>query len=409
MRQTLIQSFSGISVRVWLLSLINFINRVGAMVICFLTLYLTEHLHFGLKEAGYALSFYGAGAIAGSYLGGYLTDKWGYQRVQVSSLIISGILLIVLMYVRNYYMMCGTLFIYNIIAETFRPANAIAVKMNSNDENRTRSFSLMRTSFNLAITFALTLGGLLIMQGWHFIFIADALTCFAAAAILFFFIPEVAKPVKETVNLQTLEGHHRFSPYKDKVFLLFFAFTFINALVFMQIIWTIPPFFKTVYHWDEDKIGLVSALNGFVVMLVEIPLIFRIERLKPALQWVRWGIFLYGLSYLCLLIPMTWIPAVLYMVFISFGEILVMPFSTSWVTKRSMEHTQGKYMGMYSIAYSIANTIAPILGTQIIAHFGFNSLWVFLWVLCIIVWIGFYYLEQNERQQHMHFQTQKNG
>lgn len=394
MISSLIASFSGIPPRIWLLCLINFINRCGAMVMCFLTLYLTESLHLGLKEAGYAMAFYGAGAIAGSYLGGYLTDKWTYQKVQLSSLVLSGCMLLILMYVHNYYLFCVMLFCYNMVNESFRPANSIAVKMNSTDENRTRSYSLVRTSFNLAITFALSLGGLLIMQGWQFIFIADSLTCFASAAILFFFIPEIhTKEKKPFISEEIPKTEIKI--YHNKPFLLFFVLTFLNALVFMQILWAIPPFFKKVYHWDEDIIGVVCAINGFVVMLVEMPLVFRIDGRQSNLFWVRGGIILYALAYLCFLIPLTWLPAILYMVIISFGEIFVMPFSTSWVTKQGTSATQGKYMGMYGISYSLANTVAPILGTQIIANFGYNSLWMVLAAICGLVWGGFWYLEKN--------------
>lgn len=393
---SIISSFSGLSPRLWLLALVNFVNRFGAMVMCFLSLYLTNHLHFGLKEAGYVLSCYGLGAIVGSYLGGFLTDKIGYHKVQLSSLILSGCMLLVLMYIENYYILCVALFCYNILSESFRPANSIAIKAHSHEGNRTRAYSLLRTAFNLAITFALSLGGFLILWGWHWIFIVDALTCFSAALVLFIFVPEI--------KVQTMEHHtekpqttNSISPYKDKDFLLFFALTLLNALVFMQIIWTVPPFFKNVYHWDEGTIGLICAINGFIVMLIEIPLVYRIEGKKTLFTWIRLGMVCYGLSYLFFLLPLSYLPAILYMVVISFGEIWVMPFSTTWIIKRGNAQTQGKYMGMYGIAYSSANTIAPIYGTQIIAAFGYSALWASLFVICVVVWFGFYYLERKNQ------------
>lgn len=393
---SIISSFSGLSPRLWLLALVNFINRFGAMVLCFLTLYLTNHLHFGLQEAGYILSCYGLGAIAGSYLGGFLTDKIGYQKVQLLSLILSGFMLFGLMFIKNYYALCIALFCYNLVAESFRPANSIAIKMNSHEGNRTRAYSLLRTAFNLAITFALSLGGFLILWGWHLIFIADAITCLVAASVLFFFVPEIHKKEKQTIENKVITISTN-SPYKDKYALLFSFLTLLNAIVFMQIIWTIPPFFKEIYHWNEGTIGVVSAINGFVVMLIEIPLIFLIEGKKPILTWVRIGIICYALSYLFFLIPLTYLPAILYMVFISFGEIFVMPFSTTWIIQRGSAETQGKYMGMYGISYSLANTIAPIYGTQMISRYGYDALWLSLSVICGVVWCGFYYLAYREK------------
>jgi MFS family permease len=52
------------------------------MVVAFLTLYLTQPLHFDIRYAGYVMSFYGLGSILGVYIGGYLTDKIGYYKVQ---------------------------------------------------------------------------------------------------------------------------------------------------------------------------------------------------------------------------------------------------------------------------------------------------------------------------------------
>ncbi len=393
-------SFSGIPRRIWLLSLVNLVNRCGAMVICFLTLYLTEKLHFTLTDAGIAMSFYGIGAICGQYLGGYATDHLGYQRIQLLSLIGSGVLLLVLMQIKDYYALCAVLFLYNVIGEAFRPANGIAVRMNSNEENRTRSFSLMRVAFNLAIMFALTIGGFLISFGWEFIFWADALTCFASAALLYFAVPTLHAPDRSVAAKAAFKTERKTtkSAYTDRRMLLFTAMTFLNALVFMQIIWTLPAFFKYEYHWNELTIGLVSALNGFVVMIVELPLVFRIEKTRPTLWLVRIGLWVYAISYAVFLLPhqFLWFSAIFYMVVISFGEILVMPFSTTWVMRRSSDAKQGQYMSLYGIAYSTANVFAPLLGTQIIVAFGYNALWVILVVLCMLSWVGFGYLARAE-------------
>ncbi|MFM8488223.1 MAG: MFS transporter, partial [Bacteroidota bacterium] len=70
-------SYSGIPRNIWLLSLISLINRCGSLVIAFLTLYLTQERHIGIREAGYATAFFGLGSIVGSYAGGRLTDRFG--------------------------------------------------------------------------------------------------------------------------------------------------------------------------------------------------------------------------------------------------------------------------------------------------------------------------------------------
>jgi predicted MFS family arabinose efflux permease len=393
------QAFSGIAPKVWLLSFVSFINRSGAMVICFLTLYLTDHLHFSLTDAGYMMAWYGAGSIVGAYLGGRWTDKYGFQPVQLSTLIFSGVTLLILKEQTSFWTISLWLFLFNLSSEAFRPANQVAIRMNSSDENRTRAFSLMRVAVNLAITFALVVGGFLIGIGWHLIFWVDSLTCFGAAILIFLYIGESERVGEKESVLRVGESQVEKvgSAYQDKNYLIFTVLTFFSAMVFMQILWTVPKFFHQIYTWSEGHIGVVCALNGFIVMFVEMLLIFKIEGKRSNIWFMRFGTLCYGIAYLMFLLPTSialW-AAILYMIFISFGEMFVMPFSSSWVTKRAPKATVGQYLALYTMAYSVSNVLAPIFGTQIIERFGFSALWCSLAVISAFTWFGFQYLEKE--------------
>jgi MFS family permease len=338
---------------------------------------------------------YGVGAIVGAYFGGQWTDRFGYHKVQLLTLIGNGIMLLLLMIQRDFWAIGISLFVLNVISEAFRPANSVSIKANSDEETPTRSYSLLRVLVNLAIAFALSVGGWLITYGWELIFWADAFTCFAAAAFIYFYIPENKSNLPKNIKQKASEATN-LSPYKDIYFLFFIFLTFLAAMVFMQILWTVPLFFKKIYHWDEAQIGVVSAINGFVVMLVELPLIFSIEGKKKSLWMVRLGLLLYALAHLSFVLPFanTLIPAVLYMVFISFGEIFIMPFSTTWVTKQAPESIQGKYLGFYIMAYSASHVFAPLFGMHIIDNYGFPMLWYIVSITSLLACVGFFYLEK---------------
>jgi MFS family permease len=455
----LTKSFAGIPRIIWLLSGVSLINRTGTMVVCFLTLYLTQRLGFDLRSAGYVLVFYGIGTIGGLYIGGWLTDKIGYRRVQMWSLVLAGVAFISTMYVRQFWAMCGMTFLFALFGDAFRPANQVAIRMNSDDATRTRAFSLMRIAVNSAITVALIGGGFLITLGWEWLFWVDGLTCFAAALLLYFFVKEKNTPpqyfsisdvgfgisetdtlndssnpktdnstsdvgfgISETdglndssnpktnnsiSNIETpttdipnpTSDIEEISAYRDRDYLLFNFLTLIGAIVFMQILWTVPVFLKEIYHWNEAQIGMASSLNAILVMVVEMPLIFRIENKRPAMWFVRLGIILYGLAHVALLLPtnLAVLAVILYMIPISFGEIFVMPFSTSWATKRAGTTRQGQYMGLYGMAYSISNVIAPFIGTQVIAAYGYSALWCLMMIMSALTFAGFWYLQYKNR------------
>lgn len=390
-------SYLGIPRNIWFLAFVNLVNRMGGMVISFITIYLTQQLHFDIRQAGYVMGCFGVGAFAGAFLGGKLTDKIGYYQVQFWSLILNGLMLLLLMTVRDFWPMCGAVFTLSLVSELFRPANSVAIARYAEPETRTRSISLMRMAFNLGWTIAPALGGLLAALGWNWLFWVDGLTCIMAALLLRRLLPP--KPAVETPidDLKEKTPLKEISAYRDRRFLAFVFLTAIGGMVFMQFMWTVPVFFKETYHWNEAQIGIMVALNGLIVFLVEMPLIFRIEGKRPGLQYVRLGLIMYAAAYLCFVTPMHPLSAaLLFITIISMGEIFVMPFSSNFMYKRAGKGNQGQYSALYTMSYSVANILAPLLGTQVIAAWGYHTLWYLLGVLSTLALGGFWWLERND-------------
>lgn len=389
-------SYAGIPREIWFLSTVSLVNRCGSMVIAFMTLYLTQTLHFSIENAGYVMVFFGLGALLGAYLGGWLSDRVGYYPVQFWSLLLNGVALIGMMLVHDFWAMCGAVFALSLISEAFRPANSVAVARHSTPATRTRSISLYRMAVNLGWTVAPVVGGLLITAfGWSSVFWLDGLTCIFAALLLRWLMPNSLPDATEEndskISVPVIQ-----SPYRDRRYVWFLLLTVPNAIVFMQLLWTVPLFFKEVYHWTEAQIGLATALNGFIVFVVEMPLIFRLEGRRPALTWVRMGLVLYALAYLMFVLPIAGLVAgLLFMIAISMGEIFVMPFSSNFVYARAIGQRQGQYMALYTMAYSISNIIAPFFGTQMIARLGYSALWTSLAVLAAVAWVGLWRMERS--------------
>ena len=391
-------SYTGIPVRIWFLSMVSLVNRCGSMVVVFLSIYLTQHLGYGIEEAGYILGCFGAGALLGGYAGGKLTDLVGYYPIMLWSLVLNGLMLIVLIFIQNFWLLCGAVFFLSAISDIFRPANAVAIARYSPPEKRTRSISLYRMSINLGWTIAPAVGGLLVGLGWHWLFVADGITCILAAVLLWIFI--APKPAPKVTTVAPEAGNpapaEKLSPYRDRTFIHFALLSILNAIIFMQFIWTVPIFFKEVYLWDEHTIGLIAAINGLIIFLVEMPLIYKIEGRRSRLQFVRLGLILYTVAFLAFLMPPGGLVcALIFVIALSVGEMFVMPFSTNFVFDYATKGSAGSYMGAYTISYSLANIIAPLLGTQIIAHWGFATNWWFICCLAGLSWVGFWFLEKR--------------
>lgn len=395
-------SYAGIPRAIWFLALINLVNRCGGMVIVFITIYLTKELHFTIREAGYVMGCFGVGALAGAFLGGRLTDRFGYYPVQLWSLVLNGLMLILLIPVRSFWMMCLAIFMLSLTSELFRPANSVAIARHSEPENRTRSISLMRMAFNMGWTIAPALGGLLAALGWQWLFWVDGLTCVAAALMLRWLMPPKPAPVLSAEAPAPLVAEPQgLSPYRDYPFLSFVFLSMMGAVVFMQLLWTVPVFWKDGYHWSEAQIGMMSAVNGLMVFLIEMPLIYRLDGRRRQLDYVLVGLVMYAVAYLVFVTPFgAFAAALMFIIAISFGEMFVMPFSSNYVYGRSAGARQGQYMALYTMAYSIANIIAPLFGTQVIAAWGYTALWYSLAVLAGITFIGFWMLGKKNTMKN---------
>ncbi|WP_421497867.1 MFS transporter [Flavobacterium columnare] len=144
-----INNFKGFSREIWILTLTTFINRAGTMVLPFLSKYLKEDLHFSYKEVSWVLVSFGIGSMIGSWLGGKLSDKIGFYRVMLFSLLTSGIGFIILQFITSFIGLCVGIFLIMVIADMYRPAMFVSLNTFATKENRTRALTLVRLAINL--------------------------------------------------------------------------------------------------------------------------------------------------------------------------------------------------------------------------------------------------------------------
>src|ERR1700730_5538709 len=235
-RSLYINAYSGLSRSTWLLSIVMLVNRSGTMVLPFMTIYLTN-IGFSLFQAGIVVGMFGAGAICGGYIGGKLTDRIGFHRIQLITLVGGGCLFILLGQMKSYPLICSFTFILSLVNEAFRPANNSAIITYSRTENRTRSFSLNRLAINLGWALGGTLGGLIASFDYHLLFWIDGFTNIIAALMLYYLLnpaDQVARePIPGDLSLD------KTSPLKDKKFKIFIGLTILYALCFYQLYSTI--------------------------------------------------------------------------------------------------------------------------------------------------------------------------
>lgn len=381
------KAYSGLSRNSWYLCLVMLVNRSGTMVIPFMTIYCTKELYFSIIQAGYIMGLFGLGSILGAFLGGKLTDKIGFYDLQIGALFSGGLLFIILSLQHTFITLGIGAFILSLCNESFRPANSAAIAYYSSAQNKTRSYSLNRLAVNLGWAFGGALGGFLASFNYHLLFWVDGCTNVLAAILLLILIPrsEILKPVK---NKHTKTG--TVSAYKDKTYLIFIGLITLFAICFFQLFTMQPLFYKTIWQLNERIIGALMALNGILIVLVEMVLIHRLEGRRHPLKYISVGVILVGAGFVLLnILPHGTSSGLTVVIFITIGEIMAMPFTNSFWIERTTENNRGEYAALYSMSWSAAQIIAPTVGSFIIVSAGFALLWWILGGVCLIAAAGF--------------------
>jgi predicted MFS family arabinose efflux permease len=367
-----LNTFRGLSTEVWWLALITLINRAGTMVIPFLSLYLTEDLKFTLANVGTIMMCFGLGSVAGSWLGGKLTDTIGYYKVMLRSLMLTGVLFITLQFLTTFYTLCLGIFLVMLVADMFRPAMFVALSAYSKPENKTRSVTLIRLAINLGFSAGPAVGGLIITTlGYGGLFWVDGITCILATLVLFIVLNPKTSKISDDIVVANPE-----SAYKDKAFTIFLVAMFLFGVIFLQYFSTMPIYYREAHLLSELEIGLLLGANGFIIFLLEMPLIKWLEH--SGLSEVKLmiiGAILTSLSFIILNITSWSGILILGMFFMTIGEMIAFPFSNAFAMQRAKKGNQGEYMALYSIAFSMAHIFGHKSGFQMVNNWGFNITW----------------------------------
>jgi predicted MFS family arabinose efflux permease len=381
-------AYAGLPRDIWLLSFALFVNRSGAMVMTFMTLYLTSQLDMSEAAAGRMISVYGLGAVCGAFMGGRLSQAFGAVRVQTVCLLLSvpGYLLLPLW--QSWPPLAASLFFLSLFSEAVRPANAVAITNFTTPENRTRAFALNRLAANLGFSFGPVIGGFLATIHYGLLFIVDAATTLLAALLLLHFF---GGRLSEKANIAADEEAIRVSPLKDGPFLVFLLLMLASVSFFCQFGSTYPLYLRDHYELSEASIGLMFAVNTTVIVALEMLLVDSIKG-WPLLRTIGLGCFVFCLGFAILPFGSTGAYCVAAMLVVTLGEMLSFTFSATYAANRSTPGNEGAYLGWYTLTFAVATVLGPTAGSAIY-QVNRDALWLCGLAVGTVALVGFQLLE----------------
>lgn len=389
-----IDAYSGLSKESWMLAIVMLLNRMGSMVLPFLGIYLISELDFSLEQSGIVLSCYGIGAVLGSWLGGWITDKIGNFKVQALSLFLSAPLFLILPYFSTVLSFSIIMLILSTISEMFRPANSVAITRYAKKQNITRAFSLNRMAINLGFSIGPSMGGFLSNYSYDLLFYCNAGAALIAGIVFvsFFYGRKERNMVEDDVKeIEQKEVKER-NAYTDMPFILFNIICLLFSVAFFQILNTLPLFYKDVVQMTQSEIGLLMGFSGIIIVVFEMLLIHYTEKKYTITKLLVFGSFITAISYSIFSFNHTIGMLYVAIFMMSIGEMLVLPLMSTVTAFRAQRNNRGAYMGLNGMSNAAAFIISPFLGTHIATSYGFDVLWILTSVVLIVVAVGYHFL-----------------
>lgn len=371
----------------WLIWTGTLINRLGGFVIPFLTLYLTTQRAIPVSQAALMVSLFGAGSFLAQLSGGELTDRLGRRPVMLMSFFITPIFMIILGLARDLVLISVATLIVGFFTDLYRPAVGAAIADLVPAESRTRAYGYNYWAINLGAAIAPILAGLMAQYDYLILFIADALTTAVFGFIVLFGIRET-RPA-EAHHAAHLPISERISQLRRAPILLIFSLiTLFFGVIYTQAYVSLPLDMQS-HGLGPDQYGTAIAVNGFLIILVTIP-VSNMARKWPRFETMAVAAILLGLGYGFTTLASNFPLFALSVAIWTLGEIAGTSVGPTIIADLSPIDLRGLYQGIFGAAWGLSYFLGPLAGGWVYENLGANT----LWISCLIMggMIAFCYL-----------------
>jgi MFS family permease len=347
----------------------TFINRFGTFVWPFLTIYLTGR-GFSPEVAGAAIACNGFGNLCGSALGGWLTDRWGRRHTIVAGAFASAASYMLLYYAGPLPVIMVCVFLTGIAGGSYNPATGALLADIVPEERRLRAYSAVRLALNAGFACGSACAGFLAAKSFFWLFAGDALSTAAFAVIAWTSLPHGLRATGGQAPWSAALGHVRGNRAFHSLFIGSVCLGLIMAqwstAYSLHVLKVAPVLELAGHHWRNTEVyGLLLAWNGFLVVVMELPLTGWILRLEPR-RMMAAGYLLQGFGF-ALNIFCHDFPSLLgAMTIFTVGEMACAPVGSAYLASVSPAAMRGRYSGLLGLAWSGSGIIGPLVGTRLL-------------------------------------------
>lgn len=380
-----------LSFQVWLIFIGRLLSQTGTgFTLFYASLFFVNQVGLTATQVGLGLGIMAFAGVFGRILGGSMADgAWGRRSTLILSLAIStlGSFGFALSY--DFWSFA----LANMAAGLgqglyWPPAEAIVADLTTR-EQRNEAYALNRLGDNLGLSLGVAMASTLVALtgAYRLLFVIDGVTFLIFLAVLWFFIRETRAtcPAAEPV----LAGWK--TALRDRSLLVFGLSNILFTTYVAQLSSSMPLYFRNGVGIPEVQIGILFALHGALIALLQMPVARWLNR-RTRIQGLQGSALMWGVGFL-----LVWLSglaaelgapapavAVLALAVLSLALVSYNPSASALVADLAPDHLRGVYLSVNSLCWAAGFAFGPMIGGMALdlPQPWASGLWIF-WVITV--------------------------
>lgn len=349
-----------------------FVSKLAGFVQVFLVLFLT-HRGYSPGQAGLALGLYGAGAVLGTFGGGWLSDRLSPRTITSISMAGSAVLIVSVLYLRVYALILLAVVLVSTVAQLYRPAAQAMITELTPARHLVMVTAMYRLCLNLGTTAAPLIGVALVSVSYNLLFWVEALAAVTYGLIALKFLPRRARPAEAASTEAGTDRAGYLAVLADWRYSAYLAAVFFLAIVYCQYTAALP---LAIEHGGLSLwwYSAVVSANAIIVATCEVAATKYVQT-WPLRVIALGSPGLLGLGYCMYAIALTPVFLIAGTLIWTLSEIIGGPTVWSYPGVVASPRLRGRYFGAMQSSFGLGNAVGPIMGVALWDHVG-QQVWL---------------------------------
>ncbi len=348
-----------------------------SMIWPFLMIYVSEKLDLPMTAIASLLTISSTSSLISSIIAGPIVDRLGRKWIMVASLFFHAMTYLVLSQAETFAAFAVLQAISGFVNPLYRVGADAMLADLIPDKDRPDAYALLRLSNNTGIAIGPAIGGFIASTSYSLAFYMAATGMTIYSLLLTFLAVETlpkALSSNEEINLVKQKFGGYLEILRDKRFMRF-ALAFTMVVVCAAFIWVwMPVYAKQTFGVPENQYGFIPTTNAILVVALQLAITRRTKHLNPLLAMAIGGV-LYSLAVGSVGLGSGFWWFWTSMVVMTFGELILMPTSSTYVANIAPADKRGRYMSIYGLSWSISTGIGSLIGGSLNDVLGPKAIW----------------------------------